>query len=101
MLEMILPYATAGVGILVAIILLIFIGKVMYKKAPPNVAMVITGPRGARTIIGQGALVIPIIQRVDYMSLENIQSDFTSRDEIPTKDAINIMVDAVANVSIA
>ena len=87
MLEMILPYATAGVGILVAIILLIFIGKVMYKKAPPNVAMVITGPRGARTIIGQGALVIPIIQRVDYMSLENIQSDFTSRDEIPTKDA--------------
>ena len=99
MLEMILPYATAGVGTLVAIILLIFIGKVMYKKAPPNVAMVITGPRGARTIIGQGALVIPIIQRVDYMSLENIQSDFTSRDEIPTKDAINIMVDAVANVS--
>lgn len=31
MLEMILPYATAGVGILVAIILLIFIGKVMLK----------------------------------------------------------------------
>lgn len=35
------------------------------------------------------------------MSLENIQSDFTSRDEIPTKDAINIMVDAVANVAIS
>ena len=84
MLEMILPYATAGVGILVAIILLIFIGKVMYKKAPPNVAMVITGPRGARTIIGQGALVIPIIQRVDYMSLENIQSDFTSPPRMPS-----------------
>lgn len=32
MLEKILPYATAGVGILVAAILLIFIGKVMYKK---------------------------------------------------------------------
>lgn len=44
MLEMILPYATAGIGILVTVILLVFIGKVMYKKAPPNVAMVITGP---------------------------------------------------------
>ena len=101
MLEMILPYLTIAVGVFIALLILVFIGKVMYKKAPPNVAMVITGPRGARTIIGQGALVIPIIQRVDYMSLENIQSDFTSRDEIPTKDAINIMVDAVANVAIS
>lgn len=89
--------------IIAAIILLavVFVGKVMYKKAPPNVAMVITGPRGNRVAIGKGCFVIPIIQRVDYMSLENIQSDFTSRDEIPTKDAINILVDAVANVSIS
>lgn len=92
-----------SVLIIVAIILLavVFVGKVMYKKAPPNVAMVITGPRGNRVAIGKGCFVIPIIQRVDYMSLENIQSDFTSRDEIPTKDAINILVDAVANVSIS
>ena len=92
-----------SVLIIAAIIFLavVFVGKVMYKKAPPNVAMVITGPRGNRVAIGKGCFVIPIIQRVDYMSLENIQSDFTSRDEIPTKDAINILVDAVANVSIS
>lgn len=92
-----------SVLIIAAILLLavVFVGKVMYKKAPPNVAMVITGPRGNRVAIGKGCFVIPIIQRVDYMSLENIQSDFTSRDEIPTKDAINILVDAVANVSIS
>jgi flotillin len=34
------------------------------------------------------------------MSLENIQVDFTSRDEIPTRDAINVLVDAIANMSI-
>ena len=101
MLETIKPIIGSVVGIFATILLIIFVAKVMYKKAPPNVAMVITGLRGARTIIGQGALVIPILQRVDYMSLENIQSDFTSRDEIPTKDAINIMVDAVANVAIS
>lgn len=87
--------------IVVAIVAVMFVGKVMYKKAPPNVAMVITGPRGNRVAVGRGCFVIPILQRVDYMSLENIQSDFTSRDEIPTKDAINIMVDAVANVAIS
>ena len=97
MIQEIIPIASAVAGLGVVGIA----AASMYKKAPPNVAMVITGPRGARTIIGQGAFVIPILQRVDYMSLENIQSDFTSRDEIPTKDAINIMVDAVANVAIS
>lgn len=86
---------------IVIVLLLIIVGETMYKKAPPNRAMVITGPTGSRTIIGKGALVIPILQRVDYMSLENIQADFTSRDEIPTRDAINILVDAVANVAIS
>lgn len=86
------------IGVILAVLL---ISKVLYKKAPPNVAMVITGPRGSRTVTGKGCFVIPVIQRVDYMSLENIQADFTSRDEIPTKDAINILVDAVANISIS
>lgn len=88
-------------AVLLIIFAILFLGVVMYKKAPPNIAMVITGPGGSKTIIGKGCFVIPIIQRVDYMSLENIQADFTSRDEIPTKDAINILVDAVANISIS
>ncbi len=88
------------IGVVAAVVLIIFILTVCYKKCPPNKAMVITGPMGTSTVIGKAKIVIPIIQRVDYMSLENIQVDFTSRDEIPTKDAINIMVDAVANMSI-
>ena len=83
------------------LIVLLLVSAKCYKKAPPNTAMVITGPTGSKTIIGKGCIIIPIVQRVDYMSLENIQSDFTSRDEIPTKDAINILVDAVANVSVS
>ena len=92
------------IGILIALLALVLvfgISRIMYKKAAPNVAMLVTGPGGCRTVIGKGCFVIPILQRVDYLSLENIQSDFTSRDEIPTRDAINIMVDAVANVSVS
>lgn len=85
---------------IIATLLLIIAFKCCYKKCPPNKAMVITGPTGTNTVIGKAKFVIPFIQRVDYMSLENIQVDFTSKDEIPTKDAINILVDAVANMSI-
>lgn len=86
--------------VLVALLLVIILFKFYYKTCPPNKAMVITGPTGSSTVIGKAKLIIPIIQRVDYMSLENIQVDFTSRDEIPTKDAINVLVDAVANMAI-
>ena len=86
--------------VLAALLLVIILFKFCYKTCPPNKAMVITGPTGSSTVIGKAKLIIPIIQRVDYMSLENIQVDFTSRDEIPTKDAINVLVDAVANMAI-
>ena len=85
---------------IVVLFLVVFIFKVCYRKCPPNRAMVVTGPRGAKTYIGRAKLVIPFFQRVDFMSLENIQVDFVSKSEIPTQDAINIRVDAVANMSI-
>lgn len=91
---------TPFIAILVVIAVAIVILLTCYKKAPPNRAMVITGLSGSRTVFGKASFVIPILQRVDYMSLENIQVDFTSRDEIPTRDAININVDVVANMSI-
>ena len=101
MFESLLPIIIPVVGIALAIFLVIVIGKSMYKIPLTNEAMVVTGPFGSKTVIGKGCFVIPIIQKCGRMSLENIQADFTSRDEIPTKDAINILVDAVANVSIS
>lgn len=97
---MIMP-AVVICGVAALVVVLILLGKAMYKKAPPNTAMVVTGPKGSKTIIGKGCFVIPVFERVDYLSLANMQSDFTSRDEIPTKDAINILVDAVANFSVS
>lgn len=96
-LKLIGPFA----GVIIGVFLLVVIFKVCYKKCPPNKAMVITGPKGVKSVIGKACFVIPFFYRVDYMSLENIQVDFTSKDEIPTKDAINVLVDAVANMSIS
>ena len=101
MLESLLPILTPVLSIVAILALIVIIGKTMYKTPLTNEALVIVGPFGSRTVIGKGCLVIPILQKCGKMSLENIQADFTSRDEIPTKDAINILVDAVANVSIS
>jgi flotillin len=99
-LAFLLPVVYGILGIVGVAILITILFKFCYKTCPPNKAMVITGPTGASTVIGKTKFIIPLIQRVDYMSLENIQVDFTSRDEIPTRDAINVLVDAIANMSI-
>ena len=101
MSSLLVSIGTPVIAVIIAIIAVIILFRVCYRTAPPNTAMIVTGPLKSKTIIGKGCFVIPILQRVDTISLRNIQADFTSRDEIPTKDAINIMVDAVANVAVS
>lgn len=85
-------------GIFAAVLLLFFIS---YKKVPKNRIGIRVGPFGSKTVTGKAIFVIPFLQRIDYMTLENIQVDFVSRDSIPTQDAINIKVDAVANIAVS
>ena len=90
------------VGVVVAAIVVVVIAiKSCWKVAGTNEVLIVSGLGKVKTKTGGGVFVIPIIQKVQRMTLENIQVDFTSRNEIPTKDAINILVDAVANMSIS
>ena len=83
----------------VALVLVLFFCS--YRKVPKNRIGIRVGPFGNKTVTGKAIFVIPFLQRIDYMTLENIQVDFVSKDSIPTQDAINIKVDAVANIAIS
>ena len=89
-------------GIVIAAIVVAAIAiKGCWKVAGTNEVLIVSGLGKVKTKTGGGIFVIPIIQKVQRMTLENIQVDFTSRNEIPTKDAIHILVDAVANMAIS
>ena len=90
----------AGIAI-AAIILLIIIFKSFWKVAGTNEVLIVSGLGKVKTKAGGGMFVLPILQKVQRMTLENIQVDFTSRNEIPTQDAIHVLVDAVANMAIS
>ena len=92
---------TIGGIILAAVIFVTVIFKAFWKVAGTNEVLIVSGLGKVKTKTGGGIFVIPVIQKVQKMTLENIQVDFTSRNEIPTKDAINILVDAVANMAIS
>ena len=92
--------ASAGI-ILIAVVLIIILIKSCWKVAGTNEVLIISGMGKVKKKTGGGIFVIPLLQRVQRMTLENIQVDFTSRNEIPTQDAIHVLVDAVANMSIS
>ena len=91
---------TAGI-VLAAIIFVIILIKSCWKVAGTNEVLIVSGLGRVKTKSGGGIFVIPLVQKTQKMTLENIQVDFTSRNEIPTKDAIHVLVDAVANMAIS
>ena len=91
---------TAGVMI-AAILVVLLIIKGCWKVAGTNEVIIVSGLGKVKKKTGGGIFVLPIVQKVQRMTLENIQVDFTSRNEIPTKDAIHVLVDAVANMAIS
>lgn len=82
-------------------ILIILLATASYKVCPADRVMVITGPGGRRFVSGGSAFIIPFIMRVDWLSLGAVQSLLRTDTPIPTKDAILIDVNAVANFQIA
>ena len=91
---------TAGI-VLAAILFVIILIRSCWKVAGTNEVLIVSGLGKVKTKSGGGIFVLPLVQKTQKMTLENIQVDFTSKSEIPTKDAIHVLVDAVANMSIS
>ena len=100
-MEFLIPVLTTVGLALAAIIAFVVIFKCFWKIAGTNEVLIVSGLGKVKTRTGGGIFVLPILQKTQKMTLENIQVDFTSRQEIPTKDAIHVLVDAVANMSIS
>ncbi len=96
-----IPIMTILGVVVLAIIFSIILIKSCWKVAGTNEVLIVSGMGKVKTRSGGGIFVIPLVQKTQRMTLENIQVDFTSRNEIPTKDAIHVLVDAVANMAIS
>jgi len=85
--------------IVIVIFILIFSLFNMYKKVPQDKALVVTGFRGRRVITGGGGIVVPMLERMDIVSLENMQIDIRI-DGALTSQGVGIVADGVAVVKV-
>lgn len=86
----------AAVGIMAVV--LVF--ESCWRKCPPDKLMIVSGAGKMRSVSGKGTFVIPLLQRVDALSLGAVQVQLTTENDIPTQDAILIHACAVANFQI-
>ncbi len=86
-----------------------------YKKISPNTVAVITGrknkikmmidgeervvEKGYRFVSGGGALIVPLLEKMEEMSLNTISTTVTVTD-VPSKEGVKVTVVAIANVKI-
>ena len=88
------------VGSVVGLLLVIFI-IMGYTKAGPDEAIMISGLGKSKILIGKAGFRLPFLQRKDKLHLKAFQVDVKTNEAIPTKDYVNITVDAVANLKIS
>lgn len=86
----------AAVGIMAVV--LVF--ESCWRKCPPDKLMIVSGAGKMRSVSGKGTFVIPLLQRVDTLSLGAVQVQLTTENDIPTQDAILIHACAMANFQI-
>ncbi|MCL2420414.1 MAG: SPFH domain-containing protein [Defluviitaleaceae bacterium] len=85
--------------ILVIIFAAFFVILALWKRVPQSKAAVITGFRKKRVISGGGGLVIPILERYDIISLENIKV-IVNIDGAISEQGVPVSVKTVAIVKV-
>ena len=88
------------IGAASALILLLIV-VTSYRKAPPDKALIISGPRAKPKIaIGRSALKLPFLERADFLTLKLISVDVQTKKEVHTKDFIAMKVDGAVTLRI-
>lgn len=85
-------------GIIVAVIFVLIIFTATWKRVPQDKALVVTGLK-KRVISGGGGIVIPLLERSDRISLENMKIEIKT-DGARTEQGVDIRADGVAVIKV-
>ena len=91
--------------ILIPILLVVFFvfSFLCYKKAPPTMAIIVTGfgLSKPKVVIGRGVFVIPIIQRADRLNMRLLKVDVKTPDNgVKNQEGVSLWLDSVVTVQV-
>ena len=90
----------SGAGIIVFVVLLavalfLIIGLIasMFRKVGPNQALIVYGFGGTRVVIGNGKIVVPMLQQARELSLELMSFDVAPTQSLYTSQGVAVNVE--------
>lgn len=93
------PLIYAGLTV-VGVLLLLGLLASMYRKVPPNRALIVYGFGGPRVSKGGGLVVWPLIQSSQELSLELMSFDVVPQQDFYTVQGVSVTVEAVAQIKV-
>ncbi|HEY9854303.1 MAG TPA: SPFH domain-containing protein, partial [Stenomitos sp.] len=83
-----------------AVVGLLFVIGVMYRRVGPNEALIVYGWGGTQIVTGGGKLVVPLFQACEALSLELMSFDVAPEQDLYTKQGVAVSVEAVAQMKV-
>src|SRR5215216_26763 len=94
------PVAVMAVVLAVIVLILLRILAGLYRKVGPNQALIVYGVGHPKVVKGGGAIVWPMIQRADELSLELMSFDVAPPQDLYTQQGVAVKVEAVAQIKV-
>ncbi|HYG59287.1 MAG TPA: SPFH domain-containing protein [Symbiobacteriaceae bacterium] len=86
--------------IVVGILLLLWVAAMMFRKVPPNTALIVYGLGGPKVTKGGGLIVWPLIQSFKELSLELMSFDVIPQQDFYTVQGVAVTVEAVSQIKV-
>jgi flotillin len=99
-MEGLISVAVVAVGLALVLIFLFTIMARLYRKVGPNQALIVYGFGGTRIVRGGGAVIVPMIQTWDELSLELMSFDVAPTQDLYTRQGVAVTVEAVAQIKV-
>ena len=93
---------TAIMAVVLAVILLILLRVLagLYRRVGPNQALIVYGLGAPKVVKGGGAIVWPMVQSGDELSLELMSFDVAPQQDLYTQQGVAVTVEAVAQIKV-
>ncbi|MHB0871076.1 MAG: flotillin family protein [Chloroflexota bacterium] len=72
----------------------------MFRKVGPNQALIVYGFGGTKIVQGGGAVVLPMVQSSQELSLELMSFDVSPSQDLYTQQGVAVNVEAVAQIKV-
>src|SRR5688500_15042278 len=94
------PVVWVALALAIVLLLLIRILASLYRKVGPNQGLIVYGMGHPKVVKGGGAIVWPMIQSADELSLELMSFDVAPPQDLYTQQGVAVTVEAVAQIKV-